>query len=896
MHKRLIIIFFSLFLDSTRTYSQCDTSRWVSHVTDNGGNPIGSQDAQAIFINGVLTTDPTTYVHPYWVNYHFKDTFCITKNFTLELRLKNDSTDGGSLSGDMWLNIFGSGINSGYLLVGQPSAQIYSNLWAGSNSAWNLPQFVIDLSYFRTIQVQYLNNVINLSVDSVLLYSLPYIGNICNIEDLRVGFRESGQIDWIKFYDAYSNIVYFEDFNDCNSLALAPDCVPPDVSASTPNTSYCGGDSVKLMASANVNVQYTWIGPNGFSSSLQNPVIYNSSSVNNGWYKVTGNVNPCTPTNVDSVLVIVNPVQATTLNPAICQGDVYFAGGSNQSTSGVYYDTLTTFLGCDSTVTTNLTVLPVTSFNQNISICQGQAYFIGGNWQTTGGAYLDTLVNFLGCDSVLITNLAILPTTYFNQAIAICQGQSYYTGGNWQTTSGTYYDTLVNYLGCDSAITTTLTVIQPVYGSQNISICEGQSFYAGGAFQTQAGTYVDILVANSGCDSILTTNLSVTVPVFTPLSVSICQGQSYFAGGTWQTQDGIYSDTLVSFIGCDSILITDLQVIAPLYHNVSASICLGQSYYTGGALQTQAGIYHDTLVAASGCDSILITTLSIINPVYSNVNAAICDGQSYFVQGAYQTLAGTYSDTLQSYLGCDSVIITQLTVNQNPVVNLGNDTSICEGTTLLIDPGSNFQNYLWQDLSTSNAYAASTAGTFWVTVTDQNGCVGSDTLIIPNILSSPKNFLPADSAVCGKISRQLNVPGFNSYQWNDGSLSTSFTVSYSGIYWLQVQDQNGCLGTDSIVFESVCDESILMPNAFTPNSDGVNDIFKAVVLDDITDFEMQIFNRWGRLIFYTKDPAVGWNGNDETLPVPIEGYVWTLRYKNGSGEEKFSKGTVILLR
>jgi hypothetical protein len=192
-----------------------------------------------------------------------------------------------------------------------------------------------------------------------------------------------------------------------------------------------------------------------------------------------------------------------------------------------------------------------------------------------------------------------------------------------------------------------------------------------------------------------------------------------------------------------------------------------------------------------GCDSIVVTDLSVINPVFSNVNAAICEGQTYFVQGAYQTIPGTYSDTLQSYLGCDSIITTQLTVNQNPEVNLGSDTSICEGTTLVLNAGSNFQNYVWQDLSTGSSYPASTAGTFWVGVTDVNDCVGSDTLTILNIFQA-ENYLPADSAICGKISRKIDVPGFNSYLWNNGSLSSSLTVTSSGICWLQVQDRNGC--------------------------------------------------------------------------------------------------------
>lgn len=601
----------------------------------------------------------------------------------------------------------------------------------------------------------------------------------------------------------------------------------------------------------------------------------------------------------DSLLttnLIVLPTSSLVQNISICNGQSYLAGGAFQTSGGTYFDTLVNYLGCDSVITTHLTVLPNSSFTVNASICNGQSYFAGGAFQTFSGVYVDSFSNYLGCDSVLTTNLTVLPNTILTKNVSICDGQSYFAGGVFQTASGTYIDTMVNYVGCDSVLITNLTVLPATYFNQTISICQGQSYYTGGAWQTTSGTYFDTLVSYVGCDSVITTTLNVIQPVYGSQNISICLGQSYFAGGNWQTQSGIYNDTLVGFAGCDSILTTDLQVIMPLYHNVSVSICSGQSYYAGGMFQTQAGTYHDTLAAASGCDSIVVTDLSVINPVFSNVNAAICEGQTYFVQGAFQTNPGIYSDTLQSYLGCDSIITTQLTVNQNPVVNLGNDISICEGTTLLLNAGSNFQNYVWQDLSTSSSYSASTSGTFWVRVTDVNDCIGSDTLTILNIFPTPKNFLPADSAVCGKISRQIDVPGFNSYHWNDGSLSSSLTVSSSGIYWVQVQDQNGCFGTDSIIFETVCEESVLMPNAFTPNRDGLNDIFKPVLLDDIIDFEMKIFNRWGKIIFYTKDPDIGWNGEDATTPVPIGEYVWTVQYKNDSGEEKFRKGAVTLLR
>src|SRR5439155_8097300 len=110
--------------------------------------------------------------------------------------------------------------------------------------------------------------------------------------------------------------------------------------------------------------------------------------------------------------------------------------------------TFTNYLGCDSVITTNLTVLANTSSTANISICDGQSYFAGGAFQTQSGIYLDTLINATGCDSVITTNLFVIPNSSFTQNISICFGDSIFVGGAWQKQNGNYIDHYTNYLGC----------------------------------------------------------------------------------------------------------------------------------------------------------------------------------------------------------------------------------------------------------------------------------------------------------------------------------------------------------------------------------------------------------------------------------------------------------------
>ncbi|MEP7128709.1 MAG: gliding motility-associated C-terminal domain-containing protein, partial [Chitinophagales bacterium] len=557
----------------------------------------------------------------------------------------------------------------------------------------------------------------------------------------------------------------------------------------------------------------------------------------------------------------------------------------------------TAITGCDSVIVTTLSVIAPINTSLNISICQGDSYLAGGSLQTQNGIYYDTLTAVSGCDSVIITQLNIILATNGLRTVSICQNDSLLTGGAYQSTAGLYIDTLVSAAGCDSILTTDLHLILPIYSNLNSFICQGDSMLVGGSFQNLAGFYNDTLTASStGCDSIIITHLQLILPLYTSVTQKICFGDSVFAGGNFQNSTGTYIDTLNSATGCDSIVTTLLEIILPVSNAISVAICNGNSYFAGGNFQTTAGTYIDTLQSAAGCDSILTTHLQVLYPVYENKSVSICDGQSYYAGGASQTLPGNYKDTLIASNGCDSILITQLTVLANPFVYLGQDTTICEGTAAVFDAGNGFASYNWNDGSHDNSIQATAEGMYWVKVADLSGCSASDTIVISEVFQNPENFLPADSVVCGKFFRLITVPGYATYQWSNHFTSDTATFTLPGLYTLQVTDENGCIGYDEIVFESACEKALIMPNAFTPNGDGLNDVLKPVLLDEIVDYELKIFNRWGRLIFSSKNPDNGWTGRENGVLLPVEEYVWTARYKNGNGVEQLEKGSVALLK
>jgi gliding motility-associated-like protein len=143
---------------------------------------------------------------------------------------------------------------------------------------------------------------------------------------------------------------------------------------------------------------------------------------------------------------------------------------------------------------------------------------------------------------------------------------------------------------------------------------------------------------------------------------------------------------------------------------------------------------------------------------------------------------------------------------------------------------------------------------------------------------------------------QIKVPGFETYRWSTGSLGNTVNISQSNLYILNVKDTNNCKGADSIyvLFKNCI--NLQMPNAFTPNADRTNDVFKPYVPAPVTDFQMRIWNKWGVLLFESYDYRKGWNGTYKGIAQAMDTYVYLVTLKDVDGIKVSKKGTFILIR
>ena len=332
---------------------------------------------------------------------------------------------------------------------------------------------------------------------------------------------------------------------------------------------------------------------------------------------------------------------------------------------------------------------------------------------------------------------------------------------------------------------------------------------------------------------------------------------------------------------------------------------------------------HDTnyIVKAEkwiGCsvsDTIRISVLQGF-PLFLGNDTVICAGNELTIlaEGSFKSYKwsngvtqsqitvknqGIYSVEAVSKNGCISRDSLYVALYPLPQVYLGNDTLICAGSNYVLNAGS-FQKYEWQDGQTSSTILINSPGLYSVKVTDNNNCVNKDTMTVIGYNPLPENFLPDTISMCEGESKTLKPSEhFNAYRWSNGQIASSITVNQSGLYWLTVINDKGCINTDSITIHyKDCINAVYFPSAFTPNHDGKNDVFKPKIYGNLSNYKLVIYNRFGMKIFETTEAYSGWDGNVGNQPQDSGTYIWNVYYRLVGSNQALhqEKGTLVLIK
>jgi len=226
---------------------------------------------------------------------------------------------------------------------------------------------------------------------------------------------------------------------------------------------------------------------------------------------------------------------------------------------------------------------------------------------------------------------------------------------------------------------------------------------------------------------------------------------------------------------------------------------------------------------------------------------------------------------------------------------LGADTSSCNAFTMQIGIEEIFGvNYLWNTGFTGNKITTTGFGNYWLEL-EQNGCKLRDTIQVTQ-RPKPNVSLGADTTICKykPVILKTNSTNYDTYLWNTGEQTQSILINQTGIYYVTVI-QSSCVASDTIrVLPGDCD--IFVPTAFTPNKDNLNETFGVVDHASVQYFSMQIYSKWGQLIFSTNDISQKWDGTYKGDNMPNGSYLWMLNYTNNRGRKFYEQGTVMLIR
>lgn len=278
---------------------------------------------------------------------------------------------------------------------------------------------------------------------------------------------------------------------------------------------------------------------------------------------------------------------------------------------------------------------------------------------------------------------------------------------------------------------------------------------------------------------------------------------------------------------------------------------------------------------------------------YNSLN--VCENDSIKINGIYYSPPKIVKDTFVDFLGCDSIINTTLLSITLPQINLGVDTSFCEGDSILLSIPNTYYSILWNTGSHSPSIFIKQQGTYWVEVSDSI-CNNSDSIQVNSISHNYINI--NDTSFCEGETWNIKLPKSNTYKWFNGSSSSQMNIEDSGYYWVQITDICKTY-TDSFAAKTEdCDCKMFVPNVITPNNDNLNDFFYPVINCEYDEYHIVIYNRWGQLLFESFNQDEKWNGKYKNQEVADGVYFYLITYKHipTSQLEQYRSGSVTVFR
>lgn len=713
----------------------------------------------------------------------------------------------------------------------------------------------------------------------------------------------------------------------------------------TQNPSICEGGTVALVANgANT---YSWFPNNGLNNTIGS--IVTSFPTNSTIYNVIGtSLNGCSDTAITTVSVNPNPILSIfPSNTNLCQGDTVQAivsgatnyiwspalglSSSNSDSVGVFPVTNTNYsilgidsLGCSSTIPFNVSVnlspnILVTSSNN--TICLGDAAILTANggvaysWQPSSSLNINTG-----------NTVSAIPNS-----------------------TTTYTVTGIDANNCSESTNITLTVnpLPIISVNTNTStICEGQDVQliaSGGASYiwspalglnttiggsvlaspNQTTNYFITGTDSNGCSDVISSNVIVNpLPILTviPNSISICEGSS-IPLNVYGALSYIWSPNTGLNINTGNMVIASPQSsINYTVSGVDSNNCINTS-----SVEINVGVLPDLQTYPSNpqiCEGESITLSIDGADQYSWTPSNTLSASTGSIVTANPLINTTYTIIGTDSINCVDSINFTVNVVPRPTAIIANTNTetICSGDSALIvvdltgNPPWNItysiNGSVHQDITNNNPYLifSDISGNYTIPIiSDANNCdnSGSGSVII-NILNTPIGSFLTNPEVTDILQPQVSFTDYSIYAtnwtWNFGD--NSFSIDQNPIHYYEAP---GSYIVTLVAANDICIDSVIanviinpiftfyVPDVFTPNGDGLNDIFMAKGLESgIESFSMHIYNRWGQKVFHSNDMNLGWDGSSAKQKNQSGYYSYIIFIKDALDINHEIKGKVLL--
>ena len=747
---------------------------------------------------------------------------------------------------------------------------------------------------------------------------------------------------------------------DANDPCLSISQSIPVIFYQTPNVTLTGNASICSDECTDVVLDFTGTGPfdveleiAGNIQNLQSPdnqLIVNicpaDYGITDGDFDVLANIvsnAACTNNygnNPPRVTIESNEPADGFVNQMLCPGDTLTIGNQDfyeGNENGIVM--LQTPEGCDSTVFVSVSFDGLPTGDFEATLCAGDSIFVNGEWFSQSGTTIIPNGSFAGCDSMVNVIIDNYPEALGEFNPVLCPGGSINYFGTVFDEDNPEGDVILQNASqfvCDSIVHVTVSFNATATFTFDPTICASDTVTANATeyyFGNSTDTITIIGGSYLGCDSVIYVDLQFHPFEPGEFTGTFCEDDVVVVEGFEFTEFNP-SDTLfipnLGFNGCDSVIHVNLEFLPNTLTNLDMTLCEGEVFEINGTTfdenfpEGQVTFFGG---AANGCDSAVYVTIEYLDAGMTEVVETIPAGTTIDIAGVTFSEDNPSGEVVilgGSWTGCDSTII--VTIYFDLVLEAFATSPECFGEAngfITIDTILGGERPFLITLDTGEQLEVNNfpytinnleAGIYSLIVSDANGKISFIDMDLP---APPEPLLELGSPITVQLGDDVNLMPITSYNpntstilWEPSTYLSCDTCMNTSVlqpletttYRLTLEDEQGCIISELVQVIVQKDREVYIPNIFSPNNDGVNDLFYIQAGDDVVNIEaLEVFNRWGAKIFEyynfaPNDSSIGWDGTYIGTPLDPQVFTYYAIVHFVDGRKEIMKGDVTLVR